>query len=111
MKIIIILIVFGFFYSPVFAQTDPAKHLAQKSAQKMKDTLGLTAQDKNLIKNINISLAEQKRVVWERYLASDSLTFFLQRIENKRDTLYSAVLPANKYLLYKQKKRNLINNN
>jgi len=93
------------------AQSDHANQLANKIAQKMKDSLNLSGQQKNNIKDINMNLYEQKKAKRLQHPGSDSLRYFLQRIENKRDTLYSAVLSPQQYLLYKQKKRYLVNNN
>ena len=111
MKRIIILSAFSFLSALAIAQNDPANQLANKIAQKMKDSLNLTGLQKNEIKDINMNLYEQKKTVRLQHRGSDSLRIFLQRIENKRDTLYSAILSQQEYLLFKQKKRNLVNNN
>lgn len=88
-----------------------AEQLATRIAKKMKDSLSLTASQQTQIYTINMQLHQQKQQVFTRYQASDSLRIHLQRIENSRDTLYSSVLSPDKYLLYRQKKRNLISNN
>jgi threonine aldolase len=111
MKIVIILFIFSFLSAATYAQSDHATQLANKIAQKMKDSLGLTGQQKNSIVDISMNLHEQKSLARQQHHGSDSLRYFLQRIENTRDTLYSAVLSQQQYLLYKQKKRNLVNNN
>ncbi len=111
MKSILILITLFFLSTIVNAQTDYATQLANKIAQKMKDSLNLTDQQKKSLKDINMSLHNLKQQAWKQHPMSDSLRIFLQRAENKRDTLYSAVLTHQQYLLYKQKKRYLVNNN
>lgn len=110
MKIIILLLCI-FLTVAATAQSDHANQLASKIAQKMKDSLNLTGLQKNAIKDINMNLYELKKTSRLQHRGSDSLRIFLQRIENKRDTLYSAILSQQEYLLYKQKKRNLVNNN
>ncbi len=111
MKGIIILSAFSFLSALAIAQNDPANQLASKIAQKMKDSLNLTALQKIAIQNTNMDLYLLKKTVRLQHPGSDSLRIFLQRIENKRDTLYSAILSQQEYLLFKQKKRNLVNNN
>lgn len=89
----------------------PAQQVAERIAQKMKDTLGLNQQKKTQIYNINIQLHEWKTQARTQYGDSDTLGTVIQHIENKRDSLYRSVLPENKYQLYKAKKRNLISAN
>jgi hypothetical protein len=101
-----ILFMIGFTLSAmvICAQT-PGEHLAEKVAKKMKDTLSLTEAQKGEIHAINLQLYTQKQMVFQKYTsAADSLRFYIQRIENTRDTLYSTVLSQEKYIVYKQKK-------
>jgi hypothetical protein len=93
------------------AQTSPANEVAEKIAQKMKDTLALTDAQKGQIFDVNIQLHNQKMLARQHQLVADSLRRQVQRIENTRDSLYNLVLPQEKYLLYLQKKRNLVSNN
>jgi hypothetical protein len=95
------------------AQTNSAQAnlVAQKIAKKIKDTLGLTAQQRNQLFQVNMDLNNQKQQVRQQTTIQDSLVARFQRIENKRDTLYFPILGAEKYQLYLQKKRNLVNNN
>lgn len=87
-----------------------AEQLADKIARKMKDSLLLTDQHKNQLYTLNMQLHQQKQIAFARYRGSDSLRIHLQRIENSRDSLYSTVLPPEKFQLYKQKKRALVTN-
>lgn len=88
-----------------------ANALANKIAKKMKDTLGLSSQQRNQIKDVNISLHDQKMAVRSQYTNRDSVSVKLQKIEKTRDSLYRPVLTQQQYDLYKQKKRNLVSNN
>ena len=109
MKIIIILL-FIFLTITAKAQVNHASQLANKIAQKMADSLGLTPVQKANLVTINMNLQVQKKSA-RRDNPGSSAAMYVQKIENKRDSLYKEVLPADKYLLYKQKKRNLVNNN
>lgn len=95
------------------AQTGtPAEQVATKIATKMQDTLGLTVPQRQQLFAINMQLHNQKGAVRNQYSGNDSLIHvYIQRIENKRDSLYHPVLGEANYILYKQKKRNLVNNN
>lgn len=110
MKAILFLIAFSFLSAKGIAQSDHANQLANKIAQKMKDSLNLTSQQKNTIKDINLSLSDQKKVARQQHPGPSAVSY-IQKIENTRDSLYKQILSADKYLLYKQKKRNLVNNN
>jgi hypothetical protein len=107
---------FLFFITIIIIQNDlsaqrPAEQIANKIAQKMKDSLSLTNSQKNGIFIINMKLNNQKNTA--RHQSSDNATVTgkIQKIENKRDSLYSTVLTQTQMILYKQKKRNLVNNN
>jgi hypothetical protein len=92
-------------------QTIPAIQLADKIAQKMKDTLGLNQEKKTEIYNINLQIHDWKTQAREQYATSDTLGRVIQGVENRRDSLYRDVLTTNQYNLYLQKKRYLVNNN
>lgn len=87
-----------------------AVQLSHKIAKKMKDSLELSAQQRQKVYEVNMSLHEQKQAVRQQSPA-DSLQPRIQRIERTRDSLYRPVLGEEKYQLYLQKKRRLINNN
>jgi len=111
MKKILILIIVTSSFSITNAQTTPAEQLANKIAQKMKDTLSLSDAQKQSIYQANLQLHNQKLQVRQQQIQIDSLTNRIQVIEKTRDTLYHSHLSAQQYQLYKQKKRNLISNN
>ncbi len=84
--------------------------LAQAIAERMKDTLELSGVQQERLYRINLRLAEQKIAVRGRYAHTDSLTIYIQAIENTRDSLYRHVLGPNRFPLYLQKKTQLIRN-
>ena len=92
------------------AQTNPAEALAQWQAQRMKDSLALDSSLHQKVLAINRWLYQQKLSVRQQTTNTDSLAKAFQRIENKRDSLYQAVLPDDKFRLYKQQKQTLISN-
>lgn len=93
------------------AQPSPAELLAEKIAQKMKDSLSLSQTQRQAVYNINIDLHTQKQSVRQRFQAADSLRYYMQHIESTRDSLYRRELSDEQYNLYKTKKRNLVSNN
>lgn len=93
------------------SQADQGQRLARKHAQAMKDSLNLTGQQMNQLYEINLSLHNQKKQAMTSGMTRDSIGRRLQQIEGSRDSLYRQVLPAEKFELYKSKKRRLINNN
>lgn len=92
------------------AQT-PAEQLSLKIAQKMKDTLSLTEQQKNQLYATNMAIHHQKMLVRQQHTITDSIRVRTQKIENTRDSLYRPILTEPKYQLYLQKKKQLISNN
>ncbi|MBK7289140.1 MAG: hypothetical protein IPI78_02205 [Chitinophagaceae bacterium] len=91
--------------------TGPAEQLSEKIAAKMKDSLLLTSQQKDSIYSMNMQLTNRKLIVRQQYTGSDSLQYYIQQVERSRDSLYRTILTEEKYLLYKTKKRYLVNNN
>lgn len=89
-------------------QNSPAVLLAQHIANKMADSLALTAQQKTKVLQINMDLHKEKDAARKRTSDRTIVGAEIQRIEKSRDTLYSTVLNEQQYLLYKSKKRNLI---
>lgn len=106
-KIIFYSIIFLSFSYPLRAQST-GELLSKSIAQKMKDSLSLTATQRESIYQINMDLFRRKMAMRERYRSNDSLRPYLQKIENERDLLYKKVLPENQYELYRQKKNVLI---
>lgn len=113
-NILILLVAIASFNNKSWAQTQPsvaAQEVANKIAQKMKDSLNLTDTQKNQLYEANISLYQQKFSVRQQYSNMDSLRIKTQRIENTRDSLYSNILPVSKYQQYLQRKQQLISIN
>jgi len=110
-KHLLLSIVLGAITIALKAQNSQAENLAQKIAQKMKDSLSLSDVQKSQIYAINMQLHHQKMEIRSQYTEHDVLRHYLQMVENKRDSLYRSVLPEAKYSVYKEKKRNLVSNN
>jgi maltose-binding protein MalE len=111
MKKIFFIVITACFVSIAQAQTSPAEQLAEKVAQKMKDSLSLSSSQKQQLYNINMQLHSNKLVVRQQYAGSDSLVIKVQIVENTRDSLYRPVLTQQQYDLYRQKKKTLVSNN
>jgi len=93
----------------VKAQNVP-ENISSRIAQKMKDSLSLSEVQKTSIYTINMDIHNRKAVVWQQ-AETDSVGVGLQRIENTRDSLYRPILTDEQYILYKNKKKNLISAN
>mgnify|MGYP001795565232 CR=1 FL=1 len=93
-----------------FSQSNQSELIATKISQKMQDSLSLTENQKMQVFNINMHLSNQKDSARQQYSGS-SLGFQIQKVVNMRDSLYHGILPYNKFLFYRQQKRNLITNN
>lgn len=93
------------------AQSSVQTALAERIAGKLKDSLSLSGAQKDSIYAINMLLSNQKNNLRSIYQNFDSLQFYTQQVEHTRDSLYRPVLGEEKYLLYRQKKNNLVNNN
>jgi len=89
----------------------PAAQVAHNIADKMKDSLSLTNQQRAQIFNINMDLNKQKTTARNSSQDRAVVTSELQKIESSRDSLYKAILTDAQYVLYRQKKRNLISSN
>lgn len=88
----------------------PAQLVAAKIADKMRDSLDLSNQEREDIYDKNIWLHTQKMLARANY-GHDTLRIQMQLIENNRDTLYKGILSVEKYELYRQKKMHIVNNN
>ena len=93
------------------AQSAVAARISEKIAQRMKDSLSLTDQQKDSIYSVNILLNYKKGQLRKQYADMDLLQLHFQQVERLRDSLYKTILGDEKYLLYKDKKRYLISNN
>jgi len=110
MKKILVTALLATVVNTIEAQSTTGEQVAGHIAQKMKDSLDLTNALKQQVLTINLQLHNQKSVLWQQFATSDSLGVFVQRVENTRDSLYRNILDEGKYILYKQKKKNLISN-
>lgn len=110
MKKYIIMLVLAWSIQPANAQTDASMQIAIKIADRMRDSLALNASQRESLYTINMQLAAQKDAARQASTDRQIVGRQLQRIENTRDSLFRPVLGEEKYLLYKQKKKSLINN-
>ncbi|TXJ29019.1 MAG: hypothetical protein E6Q24_04905 [Chitinophagaceae bacterium] len=95
----------------VSAQSSIQTVLAERIAGRLKDSLSLSLVQKDSIYAVNMLISNQKNSLRSIYQNLDSLQFHTQRVEHSRDSLYRRILGEEKYLLYRQKKNNLVNNN
>ncbi|HEY4148430.1 MAG TPA: hypothetical protein VGM41_05860 [Chitinophagaceae bacterium] len=102
--------------SSCWAQTGvppAAVQLANKQADRMRDSLGLNASQRQRIYDANIYLHNCKTQAWSQYSTDRTrLQQELQTIENRRDSLYNVILGSpDKYQLYKAKKATIVKTN
>ncbi|RYZ29576.1 MAG: hypothetical protein EOP49_40480 [Sphingobacteriales bacterium] len=88
--------------------TNPSGLNAWRVGQKMRDTLGLNSEQTQSLTRLTLVLQNRKTTVWYNYQGIDSVRFYVQTLENKRDSLYRPVLTEQQYNLYLQKKSSLI---
>lgn len=92
-----------------YSQTLTAEQLSSKVARKLQDSLTLNQTQYTQIYQASLQLHLQKVQIWKTYKGTDSLTKFLQRIENKRDDLYKPCIGNEaKFQQYLQKKHKLL---
>lgn len=114
MKKIIFLLITVFSVSLLQAQEQqntPAAQLAHHIADKMKDTLALTNQQRAMLFKINMELYHKKMMARKKSTDRNIVGAEIQSIEKSRDTLYKEMLSAQQYQGYMQKKRNLVTTN
>lgn len=110
-NVFLLIVAFLAGYSLFGQQADSvSRSLSLKISVKMKDSLNLSEKEQAAIYEINKQLSDKSFLVWKQYGQRDSVQHFLQRIENTRDSLYKTGLPNEKYWLYREKKRSLVNN-
>lgn len=110
-KILFLLLLFCASFFITKAQSLPAEHLANRIADKMRDSLTLSSQQRQQIYAINIRLSNQKMQARSRSQNRDSVGSALQQIENSRNSLYRAILTQQQFDRYRQKKRKLVSAN
>lgn len=96
---------------PTPQQNNAGERLSAKIADKMKDTLNLTQQQRAKVFQVNMRLNNEKMEARRQYTDRTQLQTATQAIEKTRDSLYSPVLTAAQFELYKQKKRFLVTGN
>jgi hypothetical protein len=111
-KVILIFILLTPFFNTAIAQANnqgAGVQLANRIADKLRDSLSLTSAQRDQLFSINMELHNRKMAARSGSQNRDSIGVLLQRIENKRDSLYGTILSEQQLLLYRQKKRYLIN--
>ena len=110
-KYIFLIFLLGVCFNYSFGQTPPSQVLAHRIANRMKDTLALTALQTQSVYTINLNLDNSK--MQARNLSTDRVIVgrAIQALEKTRDSLYKIGLTPTQYQLYLQKKRNLIKSN
>lgn len=110
MKVLLIILVIICSYAVRGQEASSADLLAEKIANRMRDSLDLSGSVRDSIVTINKQINSAKK---EKMVAGgvyDDIRKQIQQIENRRDSLYQVILSADKFLLYKQKKSMLIRN-
>jgi hypothetical protein len=110
-KIIIVLVIL--ISTKGFAQTSAAAvQVAEKIAQKMKDSLALTDAQRGQLYTVNMQLHNLKKDARTQYASTPTvMATKIQDVEKTRDSLYQPILTAAQFTLYEQKKKNLVSNN
>jgi hypothetical protein len=108
--LLIIMILLGASAAGKAQPGNAATALAAKIANKMRDSLSLTGVQRNQIYAINLQLHSQKQAVRQMAIPADSIAVKIQQVERTRDSLYKPITGPAAYIIYKQKKRNLVSN-
>ena len=107
MKVFLILF---FLTAPIslLAQSNQEK-LSQFLANKLRDSLSLNVKQHQVLYSINLIIEEEKKNV--RSINEDPflLRKRVQKIENKRDSLYQGVFNTEQFILYKDRKSTFLN--
>ena len=110
MRTFFLLLLLSFYGNQSYAQHIPSEIVANKIAQKMKDSLSLTEEQKTELATINMQINQSKAAVWQQYSTDSLIQVNLQLVENTRDSLYMPVLTTVQHQLYLSKKRTLLKN-
>jgi hypothetical protein len=100
-----------FFISTIQAQNVPGNQLSHHIADKMKDTLDLSNQQRAEVFQINKDLTDKKDKARKKSNDRAIVGPDIQGVERTRDSLYKEVLTVPQYILYLEKKRNLVTAN
>ena len=104
-----ILLLVVFICSQSYSQSDISEEVSRKINNQMKDNLGLSDTEVAKLNQVNLKLHQHKMEVRKLFAETDSLSKYMQRIENSRDSLYSTILSKEKYSIYLKNKKQLIN--
>ena len=107
-KLFICMVLFIALKATGYAQTTPESQAAE-IAQKMKDTLTLSEQQKSQIQTATTAIQNTKLGLRQLYTGR-ALEYYLSMEEKNRDSLYKNILPENKYTLYLEKKSTMLTN-
>ncbi len=94
----------------VNAQSSTPETQASQIAQKMKDSLSLSNLQKSQVEAATV-IVQNIKVNLRQLYNGRALDNYLFMAEDHRDSVYRNLLPADKYLLFKQKKATLLGNN
>jgi hypothetical protein len=78
-------------------------------ADKLRDSLLLSAKQHQELYTVNLIIEEEKKNIRSLYDDPYQLRKKVQNIENKRDSLYQEVFNAEQFILYKNRKSTLLN--
>jgi hypothetical protein len=92
------------------AQTNDADihHRAASIASRMTDSLFLNKIQKDSIHSVTARLFAESQVIYKSNIPTDSLSFYMQKVEDKRDIMYKSILNDDQFLKYKKHKRSLL---
>ncbi|PZR25216.1 MAG: hypothetical protein DI535_18980 [Citrobacter freundii] len=108
-KLIMTILILGLGITQGFCQTgESGTAFAEKVANRMRDSLSLSAIQRDSIYAINVRLMQESQAARTKNLPPEELQTELQLIESTRDRLYKAILGQEKYLLYKPRKLALV---
>jgi hypothetical protein len=114
MKRIITVILFLGIFKYSYSQENTPSHaelFAERIAQRMVDSVGVNAEARKKILEVNTKINKQKAEVWASYKGDmPSIQRHLQEIENSRDLLYRNILTESEFKIYRQRKKNIISN-
>lgn len=108
MRQIYVLVILIFFSLQLSAQVSRAEQAAGRIAQRLTDSLVLSASQKNMIYSVTLNLNNQKVQINQQYQQLDSAKARLAIVENQRDALYQPILTPAQYQLYLTKKLQII---
>lgn len=92
------------------AQSASAVQATSKLVNLMKDSLCLSAEQRTLVYEINLRIAEDKDATGQKYPGGGSTARGLRILEPLRDTMYKRVLTAAQFQYYQKKRSALITN-